>query len=41
MNIHTPQQNDISERMNRTIMEKVRSMLSDTGLPQSFWDEAT
>ncbi|KAG7591060.1 Zinc finger CCHC-type superfamily [Arabidopsis thaliana x Arabidopsis arenosa] len=38
---YTPQQNGVAERMNRTIMEKVRSMLSDSGLPKKFWAEAT
>lgn len=38
---YTPQQNGIAERMNQTIMEKVRSMLSDSGLPKRFWAEAT
>ncbi|KAG7554626.1 GAG-pre-integrase domain [Arabidopsis suecica] len=38
---YTPQQNGVAERMNRTIMEKVRSMLSDSGLPKTFWAEAT
>lgn len=38
---YTPQQNGVAERMNRTIMEKVRSMLSDSGLPKMFWAEAT
>ncbi|KAG8475448.1 hypothetical protein CXB51_032200 [Gossypium anomalum] len=37
---HTPQQNGVAERMNRTIMEKVRCMLSDANLPKSFWAEA-
>ncbi|KAG8496510.1 hypothetical protein CXB51_008987 [Gossypium anomalum] len=37
---HTPQQNGIAERMNRTIMEKVRCMLSNANLPKSFWAEA-
>ncbi|KAG8492522.1 hypothetical protein CXB51_009769 [Gossypium anomalum] len=37
---HTPQQNSIAERMNRTIMEKVRCMLSNANLPKSFWAEA-
>jgi len=27
---YTPQQNEVVERMNRTIMEKVRSMLCDS-----------
>lgn len=34
---YTPQQNGIAERMNRTIMEKVRSMLSESGLEKRFW----
>ena len=33
----TPQQNGVAERMNRTIMEKVRCMLSNSRLPKSFW----
>ncbi|KAG8486247.1 hypothetical protein CXB51_019546 [Gossypium anomalum] len=37
---HTPQQNGIAERMNRTIMEKVRCMLSNANLPKLFWAEA-
>ncbi|KAG8474731.1 hypothetical protein CXB51_031459 [Gossypium anomalum] len=36
---HTPQQNGIAKRMNRTIMEKVRCMLSNANLPKSFWAE--
>lgn len=38
---YTPQQNGVAERMNRTLMEKVRSILSDSGLPKKFWAEAT
>ena len=37
---YTPQQNGVSERMNRTIMDKVRSMLHETGLGAEFWAEA-
>ncbi|KAG8499179.1 hypothetical protein CXB51_005552 [Gossypium anomalum] len=37
---HTSQQNGVAERMNRTIMEKVRCMLSNANLPKSFWAEA-
>ncbi|KAG8481643.1 hypothetical protein CXB51_026501 [Gossypium anomalum] len=33
-------QNGIAERMNRTIMEKVRCMLSNVNLLKSFWAEA-
>ena len=36
----TPQQNGTAKRMNRTIMEKVRSMLSNSGLEKHFWAEA-
>lgn len=35
-----PEQNGTAERMNRTLMESVRSMLADSGLPQKFWAEA-
>lgn len=37
---HTPQQNGIAERMNRTIVEKTRSILHYSKLPKSFWSEA-
>ncbi|KAG8482465.1 hypothetical protein CXB51_024471 [Gossypium anomalum] len=37
---HTPQQNGVAERMNSTIMEKVRCMLSNVNLPKLFWAEA-
>lgn len=36
----TPQQNGVVERMNRTLLEKVRCLLFTTGLPRSFWGEA-
>ena len=36
----TPEQNGVSERMNRTLVESVRSMLSDSRLPRRFWAEA-
>ncbi|CAH9105587.1 unnamed protein product, partial [Cuscuta europaea] len=35
----TPQHNGVAERMNRTIMERARSMLNMTKLPKSFWGE--
>ena len=35
-----PQQNGVAERYNRTIVETVRSMLSDSGLSKPFWGEA-
>ena len=36
----TPQQNGLAERMNRTIMNKVRCMLTESGLSKVFWAEA-
>lgn len=37
---YTQNQNGVSERMNRTIMEKARTMLLEAHLPESFWAEA-
>ena len=37
---YTPQQNGVAERMNRTILDKVRCLLIGSGLSQSFWGEA-
>jgi transposase InsO family protein len=37
---YTPQQNGKAERLNRTLMEKTRSMLNETGLPDGLWGEA-
>ena len=37
---HTPQQNGLAERMNRTIMETVHSMIHSAGLPLNFWAKA-
>lgn len=36
----TPQQNGVSERRNRTLMDMVRSMISNSKLPLSLWSEA-
>ena len=33
----TPELNGLEERMNRTIMESVRSMLLHAKLPKSYW----
>ena len=33
----TPQQNDVAERMNRTLNERARSMRLHTGLPKTSW----
>ncbi|KAH9670456.1 hypothetical protein KPL70_016992 [Citrus sinensis] len=37
---YTPQQNGVTERMNRTLTERIRAMLRTAGLPNSFWAEA-
>jgi len=37
---YTPQQNGVVERMNKTLMERARSMLSGVGLGQEFWAKA-
>ena len=37
---HTPEQNGVAERMNRTLMESARSMLAHAGLPHCYWAEA-
>ena len=36
----SPEQNGVSERINRTLVELVRSMLADSRLPNRFWAEA-
>ncbi|RDX98416.1 hypothetical protein CR513_18670, partial [Mucuna pruriens] len=35
----TPQLNGLAERMNRTLIERVRCMLSEAKLPKHFWGE--
>nr|GEW56576.1 hypothetical protein [Tanacetum cinerariifolium] len=37
---YTPQNNRVSERRNQTLLDMVRSMMSQTTLPKSFWDYA-
>ncbi|GJT25022.1 retrovirus-related pol polyprotein from transposon TNT 1-94 [Tanacetum coccineum] len=37
----TPQQNGLAERMNRTLLNKVRCLLIQSSIPDSFWAEAT
>jgi transposase InsO family protein len=37
---YTPQQNGVAETMNKTMMEKSRSMLSGAKLVREFWAEA-
>ena len=36
----TPELNGLAERMNWTIMERVRRMLAHANLPKTFWAEA-
>ncbi|KAK2414989.1 myosin-16 [Trifolium repens] len=37
---YTPQQNGVSERKNKTLLNMVRSMLSGRNVPKPFWPEA-
>ncbi len=37
---YTPQQNGVAERMNRTLMDSVRSLLQTAHLDKKFWAEA-
>ncbi|GKA21087.1 retrotransposon protein, putative, ty1-copia subclass [Tanacetum coccineum] len=37
---YTPQHNGVSERRNKTLIDIVRSMMSQTTLPKSVWDYA-
>ncbi|GJZ62862.1 retrotransposon protein, putative, ty1-copia subclass [Tanacetum coccineum] len=37
---YMPQHNGVSERRNRTLLDMVRSMMSQTTLPKFFWDYA-
>nr|GFB11385.1 hypothetical protein [Tanacetum cinerariifolium] len=37
---YTPHHNGVSERRNKTLLDMVRSMMSQTTLPKSFWDYA-
>ena len=38
---YTPQQNEVSKRRNKYILEMTRCMLHDKNLPKQFWTEAT
>ena len=37
---NTPQHNGIAERLNRTILERIRALLHASGLPKFLWGEA-
>lgn len=36
---YTPEQNGVAERLNRTIIERTRAMLQDSGLSRKYWGE--
>jgi len=36
----SPEQNSVSERANRTLVGRARSMMVDNGLAEEFWGEA-
>ena len=36
---YTPEQNGVAERLNRTLMERVRAVLADSSLPGDMWGE--
>lgn len=36
---YTPHQNEVAERLNRTIFDKVRYMMLSSVVPKSFWGE--
>lgn len=37
---HTPQQNGLAERKNRTLVEMARCMMRQANVPSTFWAEA-
>jgi len=37
---YCPEQNGVAERVNRTVIEKARSMMHDKDIPIAFWAEA-
>ena len=37
---HSPQQNGVAERMNRTLTESARAMIAHANLPNDYWAEA-
>jgi len=40
LTVHTPQQNGVADRANRTLVEMARCMLLQSKLPNSLWAEA-
>ncbi|KAG8492662.1 hypothetical protein CXB51_010306 [Gossypium anomalum] len=39
-NVYTPQQNEVSERKNRSLMDMARCLLFEKNLPKTMWAEA-
>ena len=37
---YNPAQNGVAERMNRTVVESARSIISHSKMPNEFWTEA-
>lgn len=37
----TPQQNGLAERLNRTLLERIKCMIITSGVSKIFWEEAT
>lgn len=37
---HSPKQNGVEERKNRTIVQMARSLMEARGVPKQFWEEA-
>lgn len=37
---YTPKQNGVAERLNRTILEKVRAVIVDSSFPKYLWGDA-
>jgi hypothetical protein len=38
--VYTPEQNGVSERLNRSLVTVARAMLQGAGLPVRFWGDA-
>ncbi len=38
--VYSPESNGLAERSNRTVLDKARCLLQDSGLPNMFWGEA-
>lgn len=37
---YLPSQNGVAERLNRTLIERARAMIINSGLPKFLWEEA-